>query len=129
MTKTWRAAWAALGIGYVFVWALGQTVIPDPVQGIFAQTCAAIGCHSGNHPAKSLNLEPAKVIASAVNVPSRQVISLKIIDPKSPGKSYLLMKVRGDKKIVGLRMPKGRDPLTADEIQALKDWIESLADR
>jgi len=126
MKKTWAAIILAVGIIFSTLWAQGQATVPDPVTKILKQSCAVMGCHRGSHPAKSLNLEPDEIIVSAVNVPSRQMPSLKIIDTQSPEKSYLMMKIRGDKDIAGRRMPKGRTHLTDEEIQAMQDWILSL---
>jgi hypothetical protein len=77
----------------------------------------------------NLSFEPDKLPGSALNVPSREKPELKIIDAAAPEKSYLLMKIRGDKEIDGRRMPLNGAPLKETEFKAFQDWIMSLKDR
>ena len=84
------------------------------------------GCHRGAYPKKKLNLEPDKFLESVLNAPSQEINSLKMVDTKNPEKSYLLMKIRGDKGIKGSRMPDDAPPLKKEEIKAIEDWIFSL---
>jgi hypothetical protein len=93
--------------------------IPDGVKGLFQKRCT--GCHKGKHPPKGLNLEPANVVA-ILDAPSREVPSLKIIDTKSPGSSYLLKKVRRQSDIAGSGMPPPK-ALTAAELQVIEAWL------
>ncbi len=96
------------------------------VTTIFKKHCATSGCHRGQNPKKKLHLEADKFVAATVDVPSLQIDSLKLVDTKSPEKSYLLMKVKGTKGIVGDRMPEEAPPLKAEEIAAIEQWIRSL---
>lgn len=96
------------------------------VTTIFKKHCATSGCHRGQNPKKKLNLEADKFVAAIVDVPSLQVDSLKLVDTKNPEKSYLLMKVKGTKGIVGDRMPEEAPPLKGEEIAAIEQWIVSL---
>jgi len=109
--------------------AQSQTALPEPVKKTVLKNCAVSGCHQGSYPAMKLNFEPDKLPASVINVPSREKPELKIVDPASPEKSYLLMKIRGDKEIDGKRMPLNGTPLKAAEFKAFQDWIMSLKDR
>jgi len=93
--------------------------VPDGVKTLFQKRCAV--CHKGKHPPKGLNLEPANVVA-ILDAPSREVPSLKIIDTKSPGSSYLLKKVRRQSDIAGSGMPP-RKALTAAELQVIEAWL------
>ena len=61
-----------------------------------------------------------------IDVNSLQIDSLKLVDTKNPEKSYLLMKVRGDKGIVDQRMPVDAPPLKAEEIEVVEKWVASL---
>lgn len=63
---------------------------------------------------------------SLVNQPSVEVNLLRVA-PGDPANSYLILKLQGDSRIVGDRMPLGKAPLTAEQIQAIVDWIESGA--
>jgi hypothetical protein len=49
------------------------------------------------------------------------------VDTAAPEKSYLLAKIKGKPGIVGKRMPADRNPLTADQVRQIEDWIKSLA--
>lgn len=91
---------------------------------IFGTRCAG-ACHAGSYPKARLSLEPAKMSAMA-DAPSRQVDTLRLVDTKRPDRSYLLMKIRGEKGIRGSRMPIGRPPLPAADEKAVADWAASL---
>jgi hypothetical protein len=96
--------------------------VPDGVKALLQKRCAV--CHKGKHPPKGLNLEPANVVA-ILDAPSREVPSLKIIDTKSPGSSYLLKKVRRQSDIAGSGMPPPK-ALTAAELQVIEAWLVGL---
>jgi mono/diheme cytochrome c family protein len=103
-----------------------KTVLPENVKIIFSRSCGVSGCHQGRFPAGNLNFEPDKLLSAAINTPSQEVPSKKIIDTSTPEKSYLLAKIKGEPGIVGARMPAYRDPLSAEEIKAIEAWIMSL---
>jgi hypothetical protein len=113
----------------VFVFSLGlkrssqSTGLTAQVSKIFAQNCIFAGCHSGKFPPMELNLETDELEVSLLGVSSRQVPGLKLVDTKIAGKSYLLMKLRGDDSITGKPMPYERDPLSSEEIKAIEEWI------
>jgi hypothetical protein len=96
------------------------------VIALFKKHCAISGCHQGQRPKKKLSLEADKFLADLIDVPSLQVDSLKRIDTKNPEKSYLLMKVKGTKGIIGERMPDELPPLKPEEIAAIEQWVQSL---
>lgn len=110
----------------VAVPAQERASIPDPVRKAVLKNCAVSGCHLGAAPAAKISYEPDKLPASVLDVPSRQKPELKIIDSAAPEKSYLLMKIRGGKDIVGGRMPLNGTPLKQAELKAFLDWIMSL---
>jgi len=109
-----------------FVYAQGNIVVPPPVQKIFRTNCSAVGCHQGKYPAMNMSFEPDKIVQSTINVPSKEKPDLKIINTAEPAKSYLLMKIRGDRAIEGKRMPLNKTPLKDADIQSIQDWINSL---
>ncbi len=96
------------------------------VAAIFKANCAITGCHRGTHPKKDLNLEPDKFLPYTVNVASQEKKELKRVDTTNPEKSYLLMKIKGEKGIKGSRMPDDAPPLKKEQIKAIEDWIVSL---
>ncbi|HEY8745293.1 MAG TPA: hypothetical protein VIU62_19565 [Chloroflexota bacterium] len=65
-----------------------------------------------------------QVYANIVSVKSQEVPSLLRIKPGDPTNSYLYQKVTQPRPMVGVRMPKDGQPLTADEITTLQVWIE-----
>jgi mono/diheme cytochrome c family protein len=102
--------------------AWGANDIPDGVKTLVQQRCA--GCHKGMFAPKGLKLDPAH-IAAILDKPSQEVPTLKIIDTKDPGTSYLLKKVRRESDIKGKPMPPPK-ALTAEELQIIETWILGL---
>lgn len=102
------------------------TDLTAQVSKTFAQNCIAAGCHSGKFPPMELNLEADKFQASLLDVSSRQISELKLVDTTSPEKSYLLMKLRGDDAITGKPMPYEKDPLDTREIASIEEWMLGL---
>ncbi|MGB7295850.1 MAG: DUF5777 family beta-barrel protein [Candidatus Aminicenantales bacterium] len=118
-----------LGLGYFALGNVPEDTLdqaPDNVNTIIKQNCSVSGCHSGKYPAANMSLEQDKFPASVVDVASLEVPELKIVEPASPEKSYLIRKVKGGPGIVGKRMPANRDPLTEEQIGQLEEWIRSL---
>ena len=94
---------------------------------IFDTNCALSGCHAGANPQQGMDLSAGQAFSNIVNVPSREVPALMRVAPGDPENSYLLQKVRGDAGIVGARMPLGRAPLSAEDIELIRKWIEGGA--
>ncbi|MGQ0504411.1 MAG: c-type cytochrome domain-containing protein [Myxococcaceae bacterium] len=94
------------------------------VQPLLAVSCG--GCHGGANPQGGLNLVDGDVHARLLQS-SLQRASLNLIQPGSPEKSYLWLKVSGDGSIVNLRMPLNSNnvpqPLPQDALDALQTWI------
>jgi len=132
-----------LGLGSVSVSAsaddttrkVGKVALTDSVRAalqtkvdtILKRNCATSGCHAGKYPEAKLSLDSPNLLRSTKNVPSREIRSFMRIDTRTPEKSYLLMKVQGDARIKGQRMPRGAPPLTKEEIKAIALWLESLS--
>lgn len=95
------------------------------IQAIFSSRC--IACHNSNNAPHALVLDPASVsYANLVNVASKEVPSLKRVQPGDPNNSYLVQKVEGT-AAEGGRMPLGRAPLTAEQIALIRRWISEGA--
>lgn len=109
--------------------AQDRALLPEPAKKVILKNCAVSGCHQGSYPAMNMSLEPDRLPASVLGVASRERPELKIVDLVSPEKSYLLMKIRGDKEIVGQRMPLDETPLNEADFKALQDWIMGLKGR
>ncbi len=99
--------------------------LQEEVKTIFNRNCSVSDCHRGTYPRMYLNLEEDKFLKALMNIPSQGIPSLKLVDKENPGQSYLLMKIKGDKAIVGRRMPLDSSPLRDDEIKIIEDWISS----
>lgn len=96
---------------------------------IFADQCALSGCHQGSVAPLGLDLTPGRAAATLIGVPSAQVAGLARVQPGNPDDSYLLIKLRGDSRMaVGTaRMPSGRPPLPAEQLETIRRWIEAGA--
>ena len=99
--------------------------LQEEVTTILKRNCSVSGCHRGTYPQMYLNLEKDKFLKALFNIPSQGIPSLKLVDKENPEQSYLLMKIKGDKAIVGRRMPLDSSPLRDDEIKIIEDWISS----
>jgi len=97
------------------------------VVKIFERDCATSGCHRGRYPKAKLNLEADEMVAALMDIPSRQIDSLMLVDSKQPQESYLLMKINGDERIVKDPMPIDAPPLKTEEINLVENWINALA--
>lgn len=115
------AALAACGL-----FAQSLSPVPESIQKIFRRSCGVVGCHQGQYPKMALNFDTAEGVAATIGAASLGRPESKLIDPNDPDKSYILMKLRGDRAIAGRRMPNGKDPLKPEEIQAIRDWIAGL---
>ena len=74
-----------------------------------------------------MNLTAGNTYAFTVGVDSTELSGFKRIVPNNAADSYLYMKIAGDPRIVGERMPFFATPLTAEQIEAVRLWIEAGA--
>jgi hypothetical protein len=86
-------------------------------------------CHDASSPSAGLNLSSASAAhanlvgqAGGECAPPRALVA-----PLSPETSYLINKLTGVGMCSGLRMPRGRTPLTDGEIDLVRAWIGSGA--
>lgn len=93
---------------------------------VFTPSCATSGCHSGTNPQAGLNLSAGQAYANIVNVNSRQMPTLKLIDPGNSADSYLIRKLTRQ-NISGNRMPSGRPPLSSAKINSISQWVDQGA--
>jgi hypothetical protein len=95
---------------------------------IFTPTCAKAGCHSAAAASQGLVLEAGQAYGSLVGRPSTENGSLARVEPGSPERSYLILKLRGDPSITGQRMPLDGPPyLTSEQIEGIAAWIRAGA--
>lgn len=96
----------------------------DSIQrNIFSIHCAVSGCHLGSTAPLGLDLSEGLAWGNTVNVASGERPGLLRINPGNPDNSYLVNKIEGASDIVGERMPRGRDPLSAEQINTIREWI------
>lgn len=91
------------------------------------KTCARPGCHAGPSPQMGMNLQADQAHQNIVNVASKEKPNLKRVLPGDANNSYLYMKITGAAGITGDRMPQFQQPLTAQQIQQIHDWINAGA--
>ena len=89
-------------------------------DNVFSPICTS--CHAGAAAPNGLRLEEGMSHAMLVNVPSLEVPALLRVEPGNPDDSYLVQKIEGT-AAVGGRMPLGGQPLSADTIAAIRQWI------
>ena len=96
---------------------------------IFNTSCAISGCHAGANAAMRLDLSEGAARANLVGVESREVPDLLRVDPGNPDDSYLVIKIEGtDPRLTGSRMPLNGQPLSADKIAVVREWIAGGAE-
>lgn len=100
-----------------------QPTLSSIQENVFSPSCALSGCHAGPNPQQGMDLSAGAAHDNIVNVPSNEQPDLDRVEPGQPDASYLIHKIEGRATIVGQRMPLGREPLSQDEIDALRAWI------
>jgi hypothetical protein len=90
-----------------------------------AKTCT--NCHVGSFPSGTLNLTAPQAYNNLVNVASSERANFKRVLPNNAADSYLFMKVTGDSRITGTRMPQAGGNLTAADIELIRQWINAGA--
>ena len=90
--------------------------------------CGTLQCHGGVAPKENLDLSSANVAyTELVGVGSNQCNNLLLVDPGSPGTSYLINKLTGTDLCFGSAMPKGAPQLTQAAIDVVRAWIGNQA--
>jgi hypothetical protein len=103
-----------------------RPTLPAIQRQVFDLHCTTSGCHRGPVPESRLNLEEGESYRNLVNIRSVQIGDLMRVAPNDPGESYLIRKLEG-REIVGERMPNAGEPLPAEVIDVIREWIDSGA--
>lgn len=92
---------------------------------IFDQSCALSGCHLGSGAIMGLNLADEASYGNLVDVKSTEVSTLDLVKPGDPENSYLIEKLIGGSRMAAgtLKMPLGREALTDEQVDMVRDWI------
>lgn len=100
------------------------------VQPILTDRCAFSGCHASTSPAADQSLAEGLAYVNVHDIPSQELPSMDRVEPGEPDQSYLVHKIQGthlDVGGTGLRMPRGQEPLSDDQIRLIRAWIEQGA--
>lgn len=116
-------------VSLFFLLALARAPVGDPAleakfKDVIDEHCAA--CHAeGGDPSDpsefSLEGDLSLLVGRASNESDKLLIA-----PGDPGASYLLDKVLGTSAMKEDLMPLGDDPLSAENLQLINDWIASM---
>lgn len=97
---------------------------------IFTPRCAVPACHTDASAAFNgdLSLEADSTYGELVGVEPQNFFArrdgLLRVDPGQPGNSFLVRKVTAPGLGEGARMPLTGEPLSADEVERIRAWIE-----
>ncbi len=95
------------------------------VQEILNEHC--LPCHSSDNeagrPRAGLDLSAGNMPGSMIAVRSHQLADTFLINPGHPDTSYLVEKIATDSPSRGGRMPQDMPPLSAAEIETIRDWV------
>jgi hypothetical protein len=108
----------------------GEVSFSQQVQPILTDRCAFSGCHASTSPAAEQSLAEGLAYVNVYNVPSQELPSMDRVEPGDPDQSYLVHKIQGTHLDVGgsgLRMPRGQEPLSQDQINLIRAWIQQGA--
>jgi len=122
---------ASCGGDGVFTDVGGPPPDPGPTLAVVQSTvltphCAVSGCHGPPAPEQGMDLSVRMTYPSTVGVDSTELSGFKRVAPGNAADSYLYMKIAGDPRIAGDRMPFG-GTLTAAEIDSVRAWIDAGA--
>lgn len=93
------------------------------IQPIWSTRCANCHVDWGKFPSADLDLNPPNSWFFLYNEPSSQDSSLIRVVPNQPWKSLLFTKLNCETVDVGVRMPRGRQPIPLSEQALVHDWI------
>ncbi len=98
---------------------------------IFNTTCIDAFCHDSQGMSGGLVLIEGQSYGNLVGVEPQNPTALQEgllrVDPGDPDNSFMVVKVEGPSIPEGSRMPLGKPPLSATQIQLIRDWIAAGA--
>lgn len=94
-------------------------------ENIFTPICTR--CHTGAAAPLGMPLDEGVARQNLVGVASVQFPTLLRVNPGEPDSSYIVWKIEGRPGLVGGRMPLGLQPLSQEQVAAVKEWIDGGA--
>ena len=121
-----RYSLSAQNTGIIEAYTEDETTgdILHAVQEILNERC--LPCHSSdddNVPRAGLDLSANNMPGSTIAVRSHQLADTFLINPGHPDTSYLVEKIATDSPSRGGRMPQDMPPLSAEEIETIRNWV------
>ena len=95
-------------------------------SSVFTRHCALSGCHGAPAPEQGMDLSAGNTFVYTVGVNATELSGFKRVASGNAADSYLYMKIAGDPRILGDRMPLG-GTLTPAQIGAVRAWIDAGA--
>ena len=102
-----------------------QPTLNSIQDNVFTPICTQ--CHTGTVAPLGLALDAGVARSNLVGVASVEAPALLRVSPGKPDSSYVVWKIEGRSGIIGERMPLALPPLSAEQIQAVRGWIEAGA--
>jgi len=93
------------------------------VSQIFSSNCATSGCHDSKTQQNGVDLSGYD---AAINSVGSQY-GKKVIQPNDAAGSPLVDKISSGNPQYGVQMPKGGSPLSSDDVNLIKQWIDNGA--
>ena len=101
-----------------------QPTLQSIQANIFTPICAVPGCHIGANAQQGLMLDSVdNSFLDLVGVSSNEIPTVLRVDPGNPDDSYLVQKIEGAPGIAGAQMPLNQPPLSAEQMNAIRQWI------
>ncbi len=92
---------------------------------VFTPICTP--CHTGAAAPWGLLLDSGVARQNLVKVASGEIPALLRVNPGNPDSSYIVWKIEGRSGIQGGRMPLDMQPLSTEQIAAIRGWISDGA--
>ncbi len=96
-------------------------------DAVFTPRCALPGCHAGPGAPLGLDLSKGQAYGCLVGVASVELPSFQRVAPGRSADSYVVMKLSGDPRIAGERMPFGGPYLDLATVDEIRKWIDAGA--
>ncbi|TFH21979.1 MAG: hypothetical protein E4H03_09445 [Myxococcales bacterium] len=103
----------------------GSLLVPLQ-QTVFTPNCALAGCHDALTQIQALNLSSTDASFNGLVGVVSFCAKVRVV-PNNVAASYLVDKVGDGQAFCGLLMPQGLPPLTAQQLQLIRDWIDQGA--